>query len=275
MRLTLLGTGLPMPNPKRKGPSQVISVGHLHILIDCGPGAVQRLGEAGIAPRDIDHVFITHHHADHYLDLDYFILIRWLTGCDRPLSIYGPSGQSRMIDRMMELNAYDFENRLHVMARGRPLPKIIVTEFGQGHIGDISGVGVSAFVTPHLPDDRSFGFCLRTRDKTIVISGDTAPCENVVKAAYKADILVHECVDSKKSNLASVPGFAPPEERLAYMASIHTVPEKLGLIAREAKPGKLVTMHMVPATVPAELKATIARDFDGTILIGEDLMQVD
>lgn len=275
MKLTMLGTGLPMPNPARKGPSQLISLGDAHILADCGPGAVHRLSEARITPRDIDHVMITHHHADHYLDLGYFILIRWLMGVDRTLHVYGPHGQRQMIERLMTLHDFDFRNRLGVMAPGRSLPDIRVVEFEQGPVAEIGGMKVSAFVTPHLPEGLSFGFRFESRDKTIVLSGDTAPSENVIRHAHGADILVHECVDSRKSNLSASPAFASPEERLRHMAAIHTFPEFLGAIARDASVKTLVTTHMVPASVPEELSNIIARDFRGEILIGEDLMQIE
>jgi ribonuclease BN (tRNA processing enzyme) len=275
MKLTMLGTGLPMPNPARKGPSQVISLADTHVLVDCGPGAVHRLSEAHIMPRDIHHVMITHHHADHYLDLGYFILVRWLMGVDRPLQVYGPQGQKLMIERLLALHDFDFRNRLGVMAPNRTLPNICVTEFEEGPIAEISGMKVGAFVTPHLPDGLSFGFRFESRDKTIVLSGDTAPSENVIRHAHGADILVHECVDSRKSNLSASPAFASAEERLKHMAAIHTFPEFLGPIARDASVKTLVTTHMVPASVPEELMATIARDFSGEIIIGEDLMQIE
>jgi ribonuclease BN (tRNA processing enzyme) len=275
MKLTMLGTGLPMPNPARKGPSQVVSLADTHVLVDCGPGAVHRLSEAHVMPRNIHHVMITHHHADHYLDLGYFILVRWLMGVDRPLQVYGPQGQKRMIEGLLGLHEFDFRNRLGVMAPNRQLPDICVTEFEEGRVAEISGMKVSAFVTPHLPEGHSFGFRFDSRDKTIVLSGDTAPSENVIRHAHGADILVHECVDSRKSNLSSSPAFASPEERLKHMAAIHTFPEFLGPIARDASVKTLVTTHMVPASVPEELTATIARDFSGEIIIGEDLMQIE
>lgn len=275
MKLTLLGTGLPMPNPARKGPSQAITVGQTHLLIDCGPGAVHRLSEARLPPRDINHVFITHHHADHYLDLGYFILIRWLMGADAPLWIYGPRGQRQMVETLLALHDYDFRNRLGVMAPGRALPRIEVVEFDAGLVVEINGVKVTAFVTPHLPEDQSFGFRFACSEKSIVISGDTAPSENVIRHAYKADILVHECVEARKSSLSNSAAFGSPEARLKHMAAIHTFPEFLGGIARDAHVRTLVTTHMTPASVPTELRQIIARDFLGEIVIGEDLMQLE
>lgn len=58
------------------------------------------------------------------------------------------------------------------------------------------------------------------------------------------------------------------------MERIHTFPEALGRVAREAAPKRLMTTHMAPATVPDELKARMARDFKGSVVIGEDLMEV-
>lgn len=274
MQLTMLGTGLPMPNPKRKGPSQLISLDGVHVLVDCGPGAVHRLNEAHIMPNVIDHVMITHHHADHYLDLGYFILVRWLMGVNRPLHVYGPEGQKRMINQLLEMHDFDFRNRLGVMAPNRRLPEISVIEFEEGPVAEIRGMKVGAFVTPHLPEGRSFGFSFKSQDKKIVLSGDTAPSENVIRHAYGADILVHECVDSRKSNLSTSPAFASPQERLKHMAEIHTFPEFLGAIAKDASVATLVTTHMTPASVPEELSAIISRDFKGEIIIGEDLMQL-
>lgn len=275
MKLTMLGTGLPMPNPARKGPSQIIGLGDTNVLVDCGPGAVHRMSEAHVPPRDVDHVFITHHHADHYLDLGYFILIRWLMGVDRVLHVYGPPGQRRMIEGLLTLHEFDFRNRLGVMVPGRLLPQIEVVEFEPGPIADIGGMKISSFTTPHLPEGLSFGFRFDSRDRSIVLSGDTAPSENVIRHAHGADILVHECVESRKSNLSASPAFASPQERLKHMAEIHTFPEFLGAIARDAAVKTLVTTHMTPASVPAELHALIARDFAGEIIIGEDLMQVE
>ena len=275
MKLTLLGTGLPMPNPHRKGPSQAITFGEETVLIDCGPGAVHRLVEMGTMPSQIHRVFLTHQHADHYLDLDYFILIRWLSGVDAPLEIYGPPGIQRMVETLMEAHAFDYAERIKSTGTDRGLPTFSFQEYDPGPICEINGAKVKAFNIDHLPNNLSFGFRFDDKDTSIVLSGDTAPCENVIRYAHKADLLVHECVDARKSNLAKSSLWKSPEDRIAHMSRIHTFPDALGEVAREADPKKLVTTHMVPATVPAELKEQIADNFNGPIVIGEDLLDFD
>ena len=92
---------MPTPNPKRHGPAQLIQAGDIKILIDCGSGAVNQLVNGGVMPPQIDHVLITHHHSDHYIDLDHFVITRWIMGADQPLHIYGPIRQKKMVEDMM------------------------------------------------------------------------------------------------------------------------------------------------------------------------------
>jgi len=275
MQITLLGTGLPMPNPNRKGPSQLVTLGEENLLIDCGPGAVHRLTEQGTMPNKIHQVYLTHQHADHYLDLDYFILVRWLMGEDRPLKVFGPIGTTEMIENMMHLHAYDYANRLDTIGGDKQLPKFEVSEIEEGEISEVAGATITAFNVRHMPDDLSFGFRFDTRNGSAVFSGDTAPCENLIKHSYGVDVLIHECVDSSKSNLAKSSTWKSSEDRIAHMKKIHTFPEAMGLVAKDANPKHLVTTHMVPATIPEELHENICHNFKGPITIGEDLMSFD
>jgi len=74
MQITLLGTGVPTPNPKRRGPAQLIKAGNVNVLVDCGSGTVNQLVQVNVSPPQINNVLITHHHSDHYIDLDHFLL---------------------------------------------------------------------------------------------------------------------------------------------------------------------------------------------------------
>jgi ribonuclease BN (tRNA processing enzyme) len=272
MQLTLLGTGLPTPNPRRRGPSQLVRAGNHNILIDCGSGVVHRMIEAGIQPADIDHVLITHHHCDHYIDLDHFIITRWIFGGDRPLHIYGPVRQKTLVESMMAAHAYDLEARIAHQGTGRALPQLVVHEIDEGEILDLDGLRVTAFRVEHPPIDHAFGFRFATRERSIVLSGDTRPCENLVRHAHKADVLVHECMQSSRTPFVAGAGWTSAEQRLEAMARYHTFPDQLGLVARDAAPGLLVTTHMVPASEPWELREIVGRDYAGPLVIGEDLL---
>src|SRR5881227_1575714 len=65
MRVTLLGTGTPFPNAERFGSAILVETGGKKLLFDCGRGVVIRLAQAGINPKDIDGLFLTHLHFEH------------------------------------------------------------------------------------------------------------------------------------------------------------------------------------------------------------------
>ena len=98
LRLRLLGTGTPTPLLDRAGASFMIECGDDLLLFDCGPGAVRRLLEAGMAPTQVTHLFLTHLHYDHCNDYPYLVLTRWDQGAGRipDLSVCGPRGVARM-----------------------------------------------------------------------------------------------------------------------------------------------------------------------------------
>ena len=93
LSVTLLGTGTPNPTPERAGASYLFQAGGFRFMIDCGPGALLRLGQAGSSAAEIDHIFFTHFHLDHWADFGPFIVNRWIRGNRRPLNAYGPAGQ--------------------------------------------------------------------------------------------------------------------------------------------------------------------------------------
>ena len=83
LALTLLGTGSPAPLIHRAGSSYLVELAGEKLLFDCGPGAVRRLLEFGVAPTAISGLFLTHLHYDHCVDYAYFNLLRWDQGVGR------------------------------------------------------------------------------------------------------------------------------------------------------------------------------------------------
>ena len=78
MDVILLGTGSPIPDPRRAGPATLVRAGDATILIDCGRGAVMRLAGAGVMPQMLNAVVITHMHSDHICDLNDVITSHWV-----------------------------------------------------------------------------------------------------------------------------------------------------------------------------------------------------
>ena len=92
MRAVLLGKGSPPPNPKRRGPATLLSLGDARFLVDAGSGVGAQLVQAGVRPMERLLVFITHHHSDHTIDLGHLLISRWIAGQNTPFEIWGPTG---------------------------------------------------------------------------------------------------------------------------------------------------------------------------------------
>ncbi len=264
MQVSLLGTGLPFPNPRRRGPGYAVRAGSNTFVVDCGSGIVARMVEAGIPPGDVDHLFITHLHSDHYIDLGHFMICRWILGDDSPWHIYGPAGIGIMVDRLLEMHRPDLEMRMAIRTASREMPNIVIHEIDQGPVADIDGVRIAAFDVDHYPLDQPFGYRFESKDRTIVLSGDTCPCEYLIRHAHGADFLIHECVQYDK--------WSSPQIDKGHTPHAHTSPERLSLVARDSDVGLLVTTHMLPDSEPRELSEIIRRGYSGPLVIGEDLM---
>jgi ribonuclease BN (tRNA processing enzyme) len=69
-------------------------------------------------------------------------------------------------------------------------------------------------------------------------------------------------------------GWPTIEDKIRDLASYHTQPDQIGLVAREARARALVLTHLMPGSDPAELRAAAARQYGGPVAVGEDLMEV-
>ncbi len=138
---------------------------------------------------------------------------------------------------------------------------------------DDHGVQVSAILVQHAPVFPAFGFRFDTPDGSVVFSGDTGPCENVVRLAQGADVLVHEVIEiellmervSRQPNRESVRN---------HLASSHSAPEEVGAIAKRAGVRTLVLSHLVPGDLEPteeEWEARVHPHFDGEVVCGVDL----
>jgi ribonuclease BN (tRNA processing enzyme) len=140
--------------------------------------------------------------------------------------------------------------------------------------GDANGVTVSAVLVQHAPVFPAIGYRFDTPSGSVAFSGDTGPCENVVRLARGADILVHEVIDVDfvARRVAKMPN---RDAIVAHLASSHTSPEDAARIAQRAGVKKLVLSHLVPGDdIPGEEWEARARPyFDGEVICGVDLDQ--
>src|SRR5436305_547727 len=111
MRAVLLGTGSPPPNPTRRGPATLLSLGDARFLVDAGSGVGAQLVQAGVRAWDWPPVFITHHHSDHTIDLGHLLISRWIAGQNAAFEIWGPAGTQRQVDKLLDYLSWDMEVR--------------------------------------------------------------------------------------------------------------------------------------------------------------------
>jgi ribonuclease BN (tRNA processing enzyme) len=138
---------------------------------------------------------------------------------------------------------------------------------------DDHGVQVSAILVQHAPVFPALGFRFDTPHGSVVFSGDTGHCDNVVRLAQGADVLVHEVIhlDRMAVRLRRLPNF---EEVRDQLASSHSSPDQVGDVARRAGVGTLVLSHLVPGDVEVaedEWEALVRPHFDGDVVCGVDL----
>lgn len=273
VKVTLLGTGFPRPNPRRRGPSQLIEAGAARLLVDCGSGVACQLVAARVSLLDIHHVLITHHHSDHTIDLGHLLLSRWIMGQNAPLHVWGPTGTQRYVDDLLRLHDYDIGVRREHQGH-RPGPIVEVHEIAPGVIWEARGLRVTAFPVEHMPVTPAFGYRIDGPGRSVAVSGDTRPCRSLIEACRGIDVLIHECTDVTTLPLNPGGGFPSLEVQTARLASYHTLPDQVGKVAAAAGAKTLVLSHLVPLTEPAELARVVANDFVGAIVVGEDLAEV-
>lgn len=273
MRVRLLGTGSPPPSPLRRGPATLLSLGSEHFLVDAGSGVGVQLVQAGLRPYDWPRVLITHHHSDHVIDLAHLIVTRWIVGQNAPFEVWGPAGTRRQIELLLAWMHWDIEVRRHHMADRRP-PEVRVTEVEEGRIAEVGGVTVSAFAVDHDPVRPALGYRFEGGGRTVVVSGDTRPSENLMRWSRDVDCLVHECCEMARTSWYPGCGWPTLEEKIRALASYHTQPDDLGRVAAGARARRLVVTHLMPGSSPDELTAAARKHYDGPVTIGEDLLEV-
>ena len=273
MELTLLGTGCPSVDYKRFGPSNLVSTKLAKILVDCGSGITQRLHELKVSSADIDVLLFTHLHSDHAVDLYQLIISSWHSYRIKPWKIYGPKGTKKFVKKIMD--AWADERKLRISYESRASAKafdIQVTEFKSiGNI-KIKDLSIKYFKVDHKPVKYAYGFCFTNKNKKLTISGDTRPCENLMKYAQKADVLLHEVfIEGEILQLNKM----RTKKTLHNVQSYHTTSTQVGKVAFIARAKKLVLTHFVPTRFNKNnLKKVVKKDFGKDPIIGEDLMKI-
>ncbi len=275
MKLTLLGTGCPKVDYKRFGPSNLVHSKKTKILVDCGSGVTQRLNQLGVSSANLNALFLTHLHSDHVVDLYQLIISSWHSYRIKPWKIYGPIGTKKFVKKIMDSWQDERNQRIKYELRSSIKAfKTEVIEINSSGTIKINDIKVQYFEVDHKPVKYAFGFNFLHKGKKLTISGDTRPCENIMKYAQKSDLLLHEVYinhEMKKIKFSKMRS----KQTLHNVKSYHTSSDEVGKIAKISKCKKLVLTHFVPTTFNEnKLKKLIKKDYGKYPIIGKDLLTI-
>ncbi len=269
--ITLLGTGSPMVDPNRAGPSTLVKVGGQTFLVDCGRGVLMRAAAAGVGAANLTALLLTHLHSDHITDLSDVITTRWVTTfVPTPLPIIGPPGTKAVVAATLEALAPDISYRIAHHADITEPPSVQVHEYTAGPVWDADGVRITVAPTDHRPVEPTIAFRIEYGGASVVLAGDTVPCAGLDELASGAGALVHTVI--RKDLVALV-----PQQRLKDILDYHSSVEQAAATAARAGVGTLVLTHYVPPLAPGQedqWRALAATEFSGPVELGDDLLRV-
>lgn len=304
MHLVLTGAGAALPVPERGNAGAAIVVDGTVLQVDCGNRTMANLLVAGINPLKVEAMLFTHLHFDHMGEYGYFVVCSWIGGRQTPLKVYGPTGTVEMskgaIHGAHHTDVTFITKRVQGLA-GPPMksalePPVEVRDIAAGVVIENDRFKVTAAETDHIPfvgPTRSLAYRVESRYGSVVVSGDTAPCEAVIELSKGASILVHECTYPPPGLAKSGTFSRPPEGR--GPGTGHTTPIELGKLAAKAGVKKLVATHFGLYTRwPAAIEMTanffgpegvgpevwpaivgeIRKNYDGPIVIAEDALVI-
>jgi ribonuclease BN (tRNA processing enzyme) len=265
-QVVFLGTGTPIPDPDRSGPSVAVVAGGSAYIVDAGPGVVRRAQAAAIktriaqlAPARLNVLFLTHLHSDHTLGYPDLIFTPAVTGRPGPLEVFGPKGTQEMTDHLLAAWKKDIDVRINGLEHGnKNAYQVKVHEIDPGAIYKDANVTVKAFLVKHATWDQAFGYRFETPNRSVVISGDAAPTPTVAEACNGCDVLVHEV-------------YCNAGRGGAYYQAAHTSAAELAEIAKQAKPKLLVLYHQLyTGCSDAALVQQVQQGYSGQVVSAKD-----
>jgi ribonuclease BN (tRNA processing enzyme) len=270
-KIVLLGTGTPNADPARSGPAVAIVVNQTPYVVDAGPGVVRRAaaahqaGVSGLEMAKLNRLFVTHLHSDHTAGYPDFILTPWVLGRAEPLVVYGPAGIQAMTEHLLAGYREDIRERLEGLEPANNSGyRVQAEEIEPGMVYRDSNVSVEAFAANH-GSWPAFGYRFQTPDRTIAISGDTAPAESCLEAYEDCDVLIHEVYSSR-----GLKGRSPAWQR--YHSAVHTSSRQLADIASAVKPQLVILYHQLFHGASEEaLLREVRERYDGAVVSGKDL----
>ena len=271
--VTTLGTGSPLPDPNRAGPSTLIEAAGTRLLVDTGRGVVMRLAAAGALPTMLDAVLLTHLHSDHISDLNDVVTTHWVMNRNSSfrLHIYGPRGTKQMVDGLLAMLSADISYRIAHHDDLDYGPQLEVHELDAPCELQIGSTQISVRRTSHQPVEPSIGYRIVHDGKAVAIAGDTLPCAGLDELCERAQIYVQTVIRSDFVLLV-------PNPRFHDIIGYHSTMQQAAETASRNQVRTLVATHFIPPLSPETRDGWLAlatEHFAGEIVLADDLTKVE
>ena len=279
MKVTLLGTGSPLPSATCAGPSTLVQAGGQNVVVDAGRGVIMRLVGAMCPPPLVSAVLLTHLHSDHICDLNDIVTTRWIASpAATALPVYGPVGTQKMVDGLLAMLALDEGYRMahHDDLRAGSGMLVEVHEVEPGATFSIGDLKVSVHATDHRPVAPTVGFRFEHEGVVAALAGDTVPCDGLYDMCRDADFYVQTVL--REDLVRTFAPLVPTGERFLDILDYHSTVQQAAQTATRCNVKTLVLTHYVPAIQPGqedEWRAIAAEHFAGEIVVGPDLTSVE
>jgi ribonuclease BN (tRNA processing enzyme) len=279
-RIILLGTkgGPTLGTSGRSNPSTLLLINNVPYIIDCGYGVSRQLIKAGVALDRLRYIFITHLHWDHDLEFGGLFHNAWVAKQSARVDAYGPVGLKKMTRDFFSYMKFDIDTRIVDEGKNDPRGLLTVKEFDRaGAVMQNEDVKVTSCRTRHPPITQSYAYRFETKDRSVVISGDTTYAPELATFAKGADVLIHEAMylPAIDKLVKQNPGSTRLRE---HLLAAHTSTEDVGRIAAQAEVKTLVLTHFVPGDDPSitdeQWSEGVRTHFNGRIIVGRDLMEI-
>jgi ribonuclease Z len=292
-RITTILCGV--DSPLAQGGTQTctaVFVNGQFLLFDAGNNALASMQASDLPLHELDAVFITHYHNDHFADLGDVMEWSWILGRRHILPVYGPTGITQIVDGFQ--SAYELEWGYRTAHHGEevmppewapsePIEFEPPTDDAAIVVYQQDGVTVKAFRVNHPPVKPAVGYRIEYGGKIVVISGDTVHTPSLLEASRNADLLVSEVMNKEMvelvENVNREIGDTDRATILFDIREVHMDVSDVGALAHEANVQRLALTHLAPKPqgsrqAKRSFQHPIEELYSGEIFVGEDGMQI-
>jgi len=248
-KLIILGSSNAVSSKDSENTHMVLVGETRAVLVDCVSNPIHRLDQVRVDFNDLTDLVLTHFHPDHVSGVPLLLMDMWLRGREKPINIYGLHYTLDRMEKLMSL--YSWENWpdfFPVAFHRLPSSERIL-------LLDCDEMSIFASSVHHMIPTLGLRFEAKQSQKVVAYSCDTGPCDEVVRLAEGADVLIHEASGAERG---------------------HSSAEQAGEIATQAKVGKLYLIHYPTGdNADHDLIADAQQTFQGEVYLAKDFMTID